>query len=465
MKTPPLKVMFVGRSTSHFSYYESIVAALHARGAVVDFVLDKRWSKSNLGGAQGAISEFAADNAWFKHSWAPRRADKWRDRAFALRELRSYRSYIARKQTTPFYIKRWKGYLTPGQQALAEKPWFNALLRLPIAGWALEAYENRVIPPDPGAIEFIQKRAPDVMILSPMNMRFSEDTDYCKAAKALGVPTAVSTLSWDNLSTKGILQVKPDRLFVWNKYQAADAYEIQKMPRDEVTLAGSPFFDKWFDDAGTLLSREDFCKLVGFDPAKKILLYLGSSKNIAKDESWLPASLRKRLRGSKKQAMQDCQILVRPHPANADIYATLDGDGLKVWPKDGALPETRAQFADMRNSFHHADAAVGINTSGMIDAVLADLPTFSIRLERYAHTQADSKHFQYLEQGDALYVMEDEQSFLGALYGVFKGDDPKAAHRRAFSQMFARPQGLDRSAGDVIAEQVLAMAAQKRARG
>jgi hypothetical protein len=465
MGTSPLKVMFVGRSTSHFSYYESVVAALHARGAVVDFVLDKRWSKSNLGGAQGAISEFTADNPWFKHSWAPRRADKWRDRAFALRELRSYRSYIARKQTTPFYIKRWKGYLTERHQALVEKAWFRALLRLPIVGWALETYENRVIPPDPGAIEFIQKRAPDVMVLSPMNMRFSEDTDYCKAAKALGVPTAVSTLSWDNLSTKGVFQVKPDRLFVWNKYQAADAYEIQKMPQEAVTLAGSPFFDKWFDSPAALMSREEFCARLGFDPAKKILLYLGSSKNIAKDESWLPKTLLKRLRGSKKEALRDCQILLRPHPANADIYAALDGDGLRVWPKDGALPETRAQFLDMRNSFHHADAAVGINTSGMIDAVLAGLPTFSILLERYAHTQADSKHFQYLQQGDALYVTEDEQGFVSGLAGVFKGEDPKAEARRAFSQMFARPQGLERSAGDVIAEQVLAMAAAKRARG
>jgi hypothetical protein len=465
MGTPPLKVMFVGRSTSHFSYYESVVAALRARGAVVDFVLDKRWSKSNLGGAQGAISEFTAENAWFKHGWAPRRADKWRDLAFKLRELRSYRSYIARKQTTPFYIKRWKGYLTPGQQALTEKAWFRALLRLPLTGWAMEAFERWVIPPDPGVTEFIKKRAPDAMVLSPMNMRFSEDTDYCKAAKALGLPTAVSTLSWDNLSTKGILQVKPDLLFVWNKYQASDAYEIQKMPEDRVMLAGSPFFDKWFDNPSALMSREDFCAQLGFDPAKKILLYLGSSKNIAKDESWLPASLRKRLRGSKKAALKDCQILVRPHPANADIYAELDGDGLRVWPKDGALPETRAQFLDMRNSFHHADAAVGINTSGMIDAVLADLPTFSILLERYAHTQSDSKHFQYLQQGDALAVMDDEQGFIGALAEVFKGQDAKAETRRAFAQMFARPQGLERSAGDVIAERMLQMAAEKRARG
>ena len=458
----PLKVMFVGRSTSHFSYYESIVTALHARGATVDLVLDKAWSKSNLGGANGAISEYKALNSWFSFRWSVRRSDKWRNRLFELRELRSYRSYLVRRETTPFYIHRWQKYLTPRLQALVERRWFDGLLRTPMAGWFLEAFEART-PADPGIVDFIKQAAPDVMLLSPMNMRYGEDVDYAKAAKAMGLPFAISTLSWDNLSTKGVFAIKPDRLFVWNQYQRADGLEIQKVPAERVVTAGSPFFDKWFDKTGGLQSREDFCARVGLDPARKILLYLGSSKNIAKDEAWVVAKILKQLRASSDPVVSGCQILVRPHPANADVYANTKAKGLVVYPKDGALPETLEQFADMRNSFHHADVAVNINTSGMIDAVLADLPTFAVRIGKYDYTQSDSKHFKYLEGGDAIYI-RGEKEIGDGIGEALNGHDPKAEHRRAFAQMFARPQGLDRSAGDVIAEAVLTMAAAYRAR-
>jgi len=460
MADKPIKVMFVGRSTSHFSYYESIVTGLHARGAEIDLVLDKAWSKSNLGGAKGAISEYSALNAWFKHRWAPRRSDGHRNRLFELRELRSYRSYLVRPETTPFYIARWQKYLSPRFQKLSQKRWFNALLRTPMAGWLLDAHEA-LTPPDQGIIDFIKAAAPDAMLLSPMNMRFGEDVDYAKAARSMGLPFAISTLSWDNLSTKGLFAIKPDRLFVWNQYQRADGLQIQKVPAERITEAGSPFFDKWFDKTGGLQSREDFCKRIGFDPARKILLYLGSSKNIAKDEAWVVAKILKQLRAHPDPVVNSCQILVRPHPANADIYENTQAKGLIVWPKDGALPETLEQFADMRNSFHHADAAVNINTSGMIDAVLADLPTFAVRIGKYDYTQSGSKHFQYLERGDAIYV-RGEKDIAEGLAEVLTGQDPKAGHRRAFAQMFARPQGLERSAGDVIAERVMAMGAEKR---
>jgi hypothetical protein len=115
----------------------------------------------------------------------------------------------------------------------------------------------------------------------------------------------------------------------------------------------------------------------------------------------------------------------------------------------------------MRNSFHHADVAVNINTSGMIDAVLADLPTFAVRIGKYNYTQSGSKHFQYLEKGEAIYL-RSEKDIAEGIGEVLNGSDPKAEQRRAFAQMFARPQGLERPAGDVIAKSVLKMAAEHR---
>lgn len=457
----PVRVLFVARTIAHFSYYESVLAALLARGAKLEVAFDERWSRKWSSGDQSAVQEFKESHPDLVTSWSVRRSDWRRGLIFALRELRSYRSYLTRAETTPYYVERWRGYLTDGWKACSRSATFRKVLSSRRGGRALELAEA-LTPPDQGILDFLRSKRPDVMVVSPLNMRFSEETDYVKAARQLGIPTALPVLSWDNLSTKGLIQIPPDKVFVWNEHQYDDAVGIHGLKPEEVAIAGAPFFDKWFGARADIQSREEFCARLGFDPGRRILLYLGSSRNIAANETWFVEKLMRWLRDNKDPKLRGCQLLVRPHPANAKIYEKLAGEGLRVYPEGGALPETREDFAQMRDSFFHADAALGINTSGMIDAVLAGLPTFSVRLERYAATQSDSQHFRYLEADDALYLCEDLTGFCGTLSKLFKGEDPKVENRRAFARKFARPQGLERSAGDVVADGVLELA---RARG
>ena len=437
-----------------------MLAALLRRGARVEIAFDRGWSKKWKRGETAAVDEFRSGHPGLQIGWLVRRADAHRNRIFALRELRSYRSYLTRRETTPYYVQRWRGYLEQPWKSWSGYPLFRALLASPLGGLALRLAEART-PPDPGVLEFIKARSPDVIVVSPMNLRFSEETDYVKAARRLGIPTALPVLSWDNLSTKALIQIPPDRLFVWNRRHLEDSVQIHGLDPAAIEIAGAPFFDKWFDAETTLPNRAAFCREVGLDPDRRILLYLGSSRKIAANETWFIEKLLRFLRASKNEAMRGCQLLVRPHPANARIYDALEGEGVRVFPKGGALPETREGFAQMRASFLHADAALGINTSGMIDAVLAGRPTFSVRLPRYAHTQAEALHFRHLEAGEALYLSDDLTGFCETLIRLFGGEDPKAGNRRAFALTFARPRGLERSAGDVVAEGVLKLARRR----
>ena len=450
-------MLFIARSIAHFSYFDSILTGLLARGAAVEIAFDSGWSKKWRSTDMRVVEAFRRAHPELVVSWSVRRTDEHRDRIFALRELRSYRSYLTRRETTPYYVQRWRNYLDEPWRLRSEKRLFRLLLASPLGGAALSLAEART-PPDRGIMDFIRSRDPDVIVVNPLNLRFSEETDYVKAAKALGIPTALPVLSWDNLSTKALIQIAPDKVFAWNQHHLADAMEIHGIERERIEIAGAPFFDKWFDARTPVQSREAFCREVGLDPGRRILLYLGSSRRIAPNEVWFIEKLRRFLRASKNEQLRGCQMLVRPHPAHAKIYEELAGEDLVVFPKGGELPETAEGFAQMRASFLHADAAIGINTSGMIDAVLADRPTFSVRLPRYATTQAEAKHFRYLEADDALYISDDLTGFCESLIRLFGGDDPKTANRRAFAEKFARPQGLGRPAGDVIAEGILKLA-------
>ena len=91
-------------------------------------------------------------------------------------------------------------------------------------------------------------------------------------------------LSWDNLTTKGLIPFDPDAVLVWNDSHAEEARRIHGIPQDRIIVTGSPFFDKWFEDGAGLPGRDEFCRKVGLDPSRRYLAWLGSSKNIAPDE-------------------------------------------------------------------------------------------------------------------------------------------------------------------------------------
>src|SRR3954471_20536457 len=89
------RVLFVGRSIGHFSYYESVLTGLLDGHADVELLLDRHWSEKWIQGIDTrALDEFRAERPELKVEWLLRRSDKWRNILFALRELRSYRSYL-----------------------------------------------------------------------------------------------------------------------------------------------------------------------------------------------------------------------------------------------------------------------------------------------------------------------------------------------------------------------------------
>lgn len=457
----PLKILFVGRSAAHISYFESVIAALQARGANVELLLDEAWSKSWSTGRRSRLDELREECPDLKIGWGLRRSDNWREFLFAMRELRSYRSYLTRYQTTEFYVNRWRNYLVPSLAKRSDAPVLRGILKSSAAEFAMRVFE-RLAPCDAKICALLKEKNPDVLVATPANMRFSEETDYLKAARRMKILTALPVLSWDNLSTKGLIHIAPDMLFVWNAAHYEDATRIHKIPPKRITIAGAPFFDKWFDAPLSRADRNTFCKRLGLDPKRKILLYLGSSANIAKDETWFVEAVAKCLEASPNPIAAETQLLIRPHPANAKIYGRLEEKGFCIFPHNGALPETREEFTQMRETFHHADAAVGVNTSGMVDAVLADLAVFTVRIPRYANTQNNSRHFRQMTGAGAIYVKEDISSFCEGLLEVFSGNDAGASNRRAFAHSFARPCGPERSAGDVIAETIIRRAKERR---
>src|SRR4029078_8347562 len=97
------------------------------------------------------------------------------------------------------------------------------------------------------------------------------EQEVIKAARQLGIPSAMLVWSWDNLSSKAVQNEHPDRLLVWNELQAREAVELHRMQADQGTVVGAANFDAFFEELAAV-------EAVVHPPT---ILYLGSSPKVA----------------------------------------------------------------------------------------------------------------------------------------------------------------------------------------
>jgi hypothetical protein len=425
----------------------TIIQTLTQKGNHIYLLFDRLWSKE---WSPHIVDKFVENSDTIEVEWSLQRNDFWRNIIFPSRELRSYISYLKRPDQSKYYLKRWRKYLPSFLKKRVKSKFYRRIYNLPPIRILLENFE-KIVPPDKKICKDLIQKKPDVVVITPMNMRFSEEIEYTKAANHLNIPTIVPVYSWDNLTTKGLFHIIPDLTLVWNKVQRQEAIAIHAVPDDKILITGSPFFDKWFNSDHMKENRFDFCRRIGLDPDKPFILYLGSSINIAKDETWLIEEIYNRIKSNKDSRIRELRILVRPHPAHSKHYARLENKDIVVWPKEGALPEEENSQRDFLNMLCHSILTIGINTSGMIDAVINKKPCLTIMTEQYLTTQQQALHFKHLLKADVLEVTHSPQEAIVAIQNIMEGRDRHRDQRIQFVKDFVRPCGLQQEAGKVAA--------------
>jgi hypothetical protein len=318
---------------------------------------------------------------------------------------------------------------------------------------------ERAIPPDPSVIRLLEREAPDLLLVTPLVDFGSDQEEFIKAARTLGIPSGLCVHSWDNLTNKGLIHVRPDRVFVWNEAQKREAVTLHGVAPGDVVCTGAPCYDQWFSRRPST-SREEFCRKVGLPSEKPYLLYLCSSQFIAPREAdfvkrWVTA-----IRSSPDPRVRDAGILVRPHPRNDmtrwrrfDLTAFSD---VVLWPLEGANPVDDGSRSDYFDSLSHSAAAVGINTSALIEAGIAGRQVYTVRAPEYVTTQEGTLHFHYLlsEHGGLLHMAPTLEEHAAAVGAALSSTSEDQRRLRAFVEGFVRPRGLDAPATPVLADAI-----------
>jgi hypothetical protein len=340
--------------------------------------------------------------------------------------------------------------------------WMPAAVKDALDGM-LQARDG-VTSPHPFADELIRSLQPDYVMATPVVNFRSKEVDILKAAKRQGIPTLVPVASWDNLTNKGRLHVQPDRVAVWNDAMAREAVELHGVRREAIWVTGAPVFDSWFGRSPSR-DRETFCRELGLEPKRPIVVYLCSSVSIAGQfegslvKAWLAA-----VRESSSPEVGKANIVVRPHPMAREPWANVtvvEEDGIARWrraviwplaPRHPTDPETRADFFD---TIFHADAVVGLNTSAMIEAVILERPVLTFLGHEQAVSQAGNLHFRYLTDSGCVSTASSLTEHVQQLAERL-GRPLDAAARARFIESFVRPLGRGASASSALVARILA---------
>ncbi len=456
-----MRVLFVSANYSYYFTIDPVVRELDRRGHEVH-VATGWWEKRNfpadsLKKAQADLSNLAV-HSLLKRRFLYRFARN-------LREVLNYAFILNHEETRSFDVVLWGRFFPSWLWRIIGIPAVKAKLKNRTFQQMLRAWEQK-IPVDPFIVKEIRRIEPDVVLLLPLVNPDSRETEYLRAAKALGIPTIYAMASWDNTSTKGTFHGFPDHCLVWNHPLADEVVRLHGLPRESVYTTGTPRLSHLFSGATEeyILPRDEFFRLAGLDADKPFVLYVCSTFLLNAERQKVEESL-VILEAAKALKMnprtKDMNMLVRPHPFNMKYILDLVGrstSNIVAFPVNGEIPDTEEKMKRYYSSIYYSSAVMGVNTTAFLEVAALDKPCITLYFGEYTETQS-LPHFHHLVDGNFLETARDAVEAAALVEKIRNGADMHARQRREFAKYFLHP--CDKPAVVVYADLIEKIAMQK----
>lgn len=440
-----MKILFVARHYTYFRNYDSVLRELAARGHRLHLAVEKQ---DALGG-EACVEALASDWQDITYGTTPeRRVDAWSVVAQRLRVGIDYLRYL-----DPFYdtapLRRVRAReRTPRLlAALADPPVLGGTWWRRMIGAALHGIDSAV-PPPASIVTYLREQQPDVLLITPLVELGSQQVDYVRAARLLGIPCALAVWSWDHLTSKAYIRDCPERVFVWNETQRREAIEVHRVPAERVVVTGAQCFDHWFTRQPSR-TREQFCEQLGLPVDRPVVLYVcsGLIKGSPSEPEFVTEWL-EWLRSSADPVVATASVLIRPYPSRINVWQQIDLRAygpVAVWGGNPVDERSRTGYFD---SLHHSAAVVGLNTSAFLEAGIVGREVLAVLVPRFHDNQEGTEHFRYLLKigGGLLRVGRDRESHVQQLGEALRRPSVGEHPHRVFLESFIRPRGLDQPA-------------------
>ena len=455
------RFLFVMQYPGYLRYFDSTVRGLAARGHHVEVIFDKPNKQ-----AEGAEALAGVPGVEILDGRPPSHGDPvWATVARAVRGTIDYVRYYHPKFVEAVYLRdRMRKVVPPIFGFLARRNSSTAGVTRALV-WFFTVCE-KAIPSSQRIERFIKSRHADAVLVTPLVTARCGQTDYVKSAQAVGIPAAACIASWDHLTTKGLIRVRPDLVSVWNREQQAEAVEFHGIDPAHIVVTGAQPFDRWFERTPT--DRAAFCQKIGLRADRPLVLFVGSTASISAPEAELHFVRRWIAALREEPRLADVGILVRPHPYNSTHWLAADFSDLPnvaIYPR-GANPVNEADRQDYFDSLFHSAAVVGVNTTAMIEAAIAGRTVHSVLAPEFQDTQGGTLHFRYLlaENGGFLRVAHSLPEHARQVAETVESPAIGRAACDQFVERFVRPHGRSVAATPLLVDALEKMASKRRAR-
>ena len=170
--------------------------------------------------------------------------------------------------------------------------------------------QNRFLPQPNLYADLFASHKPDLVIASTAGWRL--DRYLLREATLQHVPTMAAIVGWDNPSSYAIRGASMDFATCWSQLQKDELVYGSDWDPECVHIGGIPSYDGYFRKQWQL-SKDDYFKLHGLDPSRKLISYACSFVHFAPNYPNVEA-LAKLV--SSNMLAEPSQLLVRLHPSH-----------------------------------------------------------------------------------------------------------------------------------------------------
>jgi len=158
--------------------------------------------------------------------------------------------------------------------------------------------------------DYFEKYQPDMVIASTPGWRI--DRYLLREAAERGIERMTVIVGWDNPSSYAIPGAPVDWATCWSQEQKDELVDGSDWSAERVNIGGIPSYDGYFSKRW-LMPREEYFRLHGLDPARKLISYACSFVHFAPNYPNVEA-LAKLV--SSDSLAEPSQLLVRLHPSH-----------------------------------------------------------------------------------------------------------------------------------------------------
>jgi CDP-Glycerol:Poly(glycerophosphate) glycerophosphotransferase len=205
-------------------------------------------------------------------------------------------------------------------------------------------------------------------------------------ARRRGIKTLANVLSWDNTSTKTLMDISCDYTTVWSEEMRNEFLRQFPHIKTKLVVTGCPLFDIYYNKS-LAEHRKTFLSEIGLDSEKPYILYTTNTPAAMEDESQIVASYWKALQASPLAGKVG--MLVRLHPKERfEKYRCLATAGYadlaitraarSYWDRSDRWVPTKADIRLLLNSMLHAAVSVNVASTMSLESFALGLPTINV---------------------------------------------------------------------------------------